>query len=516
MNDAASQPRRPNILLITSDQHRGDAFGFEGRRVKTPHLDALAAAGTRFSACITPNVVCQPARASILTGLLPRTHGVSDNGIDLPSDTAKLGFAEQLSRAGYATSFIGKAHFSSYSTFGPTGSPECIQSSSDYPNEWYGPYMGFQHVELMLIGHNYFLPEAPPGGMHYERWYHHDGHGQLRNAQYLEQLPPHVCAPQTFNSGLPLEWHNSTWVGDRTIEYIRTRNSTDEQPFCLWASFPDPHHPFDAPRPYSRLHHPDEVDLPKYRRRDFDKRPWWHRASVEAIPQLPEKLRRIREEYSRMAELSDQQLREVIANYYGMISLIDDNVGRILAELDKQGLADNTIVIFTSDHGEWLGDHGLVLKGPMMYDGVLRVGLIFRGPGVPGGKVVSSPVSTLDLSATFLDYGGTDHVQESHSQSLRDLIENDASRDFALNEWDLRAGRCGVALDLRTVRTGRYRMTVEKNSCAGELYDFQEDPFEQTNLFDNPAAANVRGELEQMLASRPHDEILPLTPTGTA
>ncbi|BDD91980.1 sulfatase [Pandoraea sp. NE5] len=444
------------------------------------------------------------------------THGVSDNGIDLPAEAAALGFAEQLSNSGYHTSFIGKAHFSSYSTFKPTGSPECIESSADYPDDWNGPYMGFKHVELMLIGHNYFLPETPPRGLHYERWYHRDGAGELRNAQYLERLPPQVTAPQTFNSGLPLEWHNSTWVGDRTIEYLRSKSASDEQPFCAWVSFPDPHHPFDAPLPFSRLHHPDDVDLPPHRQRDFENRPWWHRASVESTPQAPEHIRRIREEYSRIGEVSDQQLRELIANYYGMISLVDDNVGRILDTLQQQGLADNTIVVFTSDHGEWLGDHGLVLKGPMMYDGVLRVGLIMRGPGIPTGNVIASPVSTIDLGATFLDYAGAPYVPHTHGRSLRPLIDGSASRQFALNEWDLRAGRCGVALNLRTVRTGRYRMTVERNSGAGELYDFQEDPFEQVNLFDNPSARKVRVELEAMLSTRPRDEIPPLPQSGTA
>ena len=148
--------KRPNILLITSDQHRGDCYGFEGRQIRTPRLDALAAQGTRFAACITPNVVCQPARASILTGLLPRTHGVHDNGIDLDPALGQAGFAGQLAKSGYATAFVGKAHFSTYHTHEPTGSPESVKSAADYAADWSGPYMGFEQVELMLIGHNYW------------------------------------------------------------------------------------------------------------------------------------------------------------------------------------------------------------------------------------------------------------------------------------------------------------------------------------------------------------------------
>ncbi len=132
-------PAGYNILFITSDQQRADCYGFEGRKVKTPHLDEMALNGTRFSSCITPNLVCQPSRSSILTGLLPRTHGVSDNGIDLPADTGESGFAGTLSRHGYATALIGKAHFTTSHTFTPTGTPECRESSANYGADWVAP-----------------------------------------------------------------------------------------------------------------------------------------------------------------------------------------------------------------------------------------------------------------------------------------------------------------------------------------------------------------------------------------
>ena len=490
-------PKRPNIVLITSDQQRGDCYGFEGRKVKTPHLDLLAKQGTRFSSCITPNVVCQPSRASILTGMLPSTHGVSDNGIDLPAATGEAGFAGTLARAGYATGMIGKAHFGTYLNFKPTGSPECVESSANFPSTWAGPYMGFGHVDLMLLGHNYWLPFDPPRGMHYERWYHSDGMGAEKNRLYAGYAP-RTPTPQTYHSQLPEAWHNSTWVGNKTIDFMRAQR---DRPFCVWASFPDPHHPFDAPEPWSLLHHPDEVDLPPERTRDFDRRPWWHRAAVETTPALSGALLKMRSEYSRIPPLSDAQLRELIANYYGMISLIDHNVGRILTELHDLGLADDTIVIYTSDHGDWLGDHGLVLKGPMMYDGLLRIGMLMRGPGIRPNHVIADPVSTLDLYSTINDFAGVD-APTHDSRSLRPLLEGEARRDFAYNEWDLRAGRVGVALDLRTVRTQRYRLTLETNSKAGELYDLEDDPNEMQNRFDDAGFAAVKAELLDMIASQ--------------
>lgn len=504
-----------NVLFITSDQQRGDCYGFEGRKVRTPHLDEMARKGTRFQACITPNLVCQPSRSSILTGLLPLTHGVSDNGIDLPAETAERGYAATLARHGVRSALIGKAHFTTSHTFEPTGSPECRESSANYGDDWYGPYMGFQHLELMLEGHNHFPPMLPPRGQHYERWYHADGQGEERTRLYRQALPPLSDAHETWNSALPVAWHNSTWIGDRTIDFLRRHR---DQPFCLWASFPDPHHPFDAPEPWCRLHHPDEVDLPQHRTLDLERRPWWHRASLEGRPQMAnERLRAFREKSSRTPVQTDGQLRQLIANYYGMISLIDHQVGRIRIALRDLGLDRNTVVIYSTDHGDWLGDHGLLLKGPMPYEGLLRVGLLFEGPGVPAGRLVADPVSTLDLAQTFCDYAGTALPEGAHSRSLRPLVErDDAHRDFALSEWDLRPSRSGIALQLRTVRTRRHKLTMDLISGAGELYDLHEDPDEMDNRFGDPGCAGAQRELVDMLRSRPGDARAPLPQVGMA
>jgi arylsulfatase A-like enzyme len=309
---------------------------------------------------------------------------------------------------------------------------------------------------------------------------------------------------QTFHSALPPAFHNSTWIGDRTIEFL-SKNSSRR--FCIWASFPDPHHPFDAPDPWSRMHHPDEVDLPPHRTLDLERRPWWHRQSLEGKPQIVSHLRKIREEYSRIPQHDDRQLRELIANYYGMISLIDHNVGRILLHLEHLGLSQETLVVYSTDHGDWLGDHGLILKGPMAYEGLLRVGLLLQGPGVPKNNVVKDPVSTLDLPATFADYAGVPFASP-HSVSLRNLVDGKGSRAFAYSEWDLRASRSGVDLDLRTVRTRTHKLTVDLRSGAGEMYDLVNDPHEMENVFES---SKQRKEMMDMVRSRP-DDIAPRQP----
>ena len=505
--------KRPNILFITSDQQRGDSYGFRGRKVKTPHLDRLAADGVSAENCITPNLVCQPSRASILTGMLPLTHGTSDNGCDLNSAFGEKGFAGTLGNAGYDTAFIGKAHFSSKGSITPTGTPECKQSSADYSSDWTGPYMGFQHTELIVHGHFHRTrrPMVPPEGQHFERWFF------SREENILDlwntDMGPESGVKDVFNSALPVARHSSSWVGDRAIDWITSRDK--EKPFVMWASFPDPHYCFDCPAPWAYLHHPDEVDISPTPTRDLQRRPWWHEATLfsKPISDDPEVVK-WRTEGSRTEQLPEHQLRAMTANYFGMISLIDHNVGRLLDTIDAEGIAENTLVVFTSDHGDLLGDHCLYKKGPTFYEGLLNVGAIFRGPGVPAGGTIQDPVSTLDIAATFYDFANVEKPKGIQSQSLRPLIkgQNNVSRDVAYNEWHLFENRCGVPLDLRIVRTKTHKCAFELKSGAGELYDLVNDPLEMDNLYNDASVRAVQKELEDMMRARPGKILDPLPP----
>ncbi|MCB1513072.1 MAG: sulfatase-like hydrolase/transferase, partial [Hyphomicrobiaceae bacterium] len=202
---------------------------------------------------------------------------------------------------------------------------------------------------------------------------------------------------------------------DRAIEWLK-HGRDETKPFCTWVSFPDPHHPFDCPEPWSWLHKPEEVDLPENRSRSYEGKPWWHKAAMEGEPGDP-KFAEVRKAYSRIQPQTDEQLREIIANTYGQIAFIDHQVGRLMIALQEAGIAENTIVIYISDHGDWLGDHGLILKGPMHYEGLLRVPMIVKGPGVRAGLAVDQPVSTLDLAPTFFDYAGAEALQDQHGAS---------------------------------------------------------------------------------------------------
>ena len=304
---------------------------------------------------------------------------------------------------------------------------------------------------------------------------------------------------------MPIHRDQDTWVADRTINFLQSVQP-DNSPFCLWTSFPDPHHPFDCPAPWNNMYDPNEVDIPEYRFRDFEIRPWWHQKLYGNDQKINpnEYTNKKLGSAARMSAQTDEQLKHMTANYYGMISLLDYNIGRILQTLKETNLDQNTIIVFTSDHGELLGDHGLILKGPTLYEGLTKVGLIINGPNIPADEIIDEPVSTLDLAATFYDYCNVEAPAEVQSQSLRKLIEEkQKTRDVAYNEWKAGSDRYNLTLDLRLIRTKRYKAIFELESGTGEMYDLQEDPFELINIFEDHGYKKIRKELTEMMGERP-------------
>lgn len=501
-----------NVILITTDQQRGDCIGADRRGVKTPHIDQIGRTGTRFSKCITPHPMCMPARASILTGRLPYSHGVRDNGRNLDESFGNDGLGGIFSGAGYKTHFIGKAHLSTHETFHATNRAECYISTADFPADWGGPYFGFQDVKLMLRPHHHCVWQDAPYTLHYENFLDQGSQGRQRWNRAKETIPPPSTHFQAWRSALDEEWHSSPWIGDQSVKTIK---NAGEEPLFAWISFPDPHPPFLAPAPWSDAYTPKDVDLPTHFELDLDNRPWWHRAFLESS--VRRNLKREHAEggkdWGQGSGLNESQLRDITALYYGMISAIDHQVGRIMGALKENGLLDNTIVVFTSDHGEWLGDHGLLLKGPMLYDGLLRVPFLMTGPSIPVGRVIDQPVSTLDLRATLADLCGIP-ASDDNGASLRPVFKGTQTREFALNEWDVDAARSGIEMDLRTVRSHRHRMSLDMKTGTGELYDLQDDPHEMTNLFDDATRRPVRKDLTDMIRSRPNDIIPPAPRVG--
>ncbi|MEW6777210.1 MAG: sulfatase-like hydrolase/transferase [Bdellovibrionota bacterium] len=492
-----------NILLITSDQQRADTIGAYGSKVPaTPNIDLLAKQGAVFESAYCQHPYCQPSRWTILTGQHPRTHGIWGNGVDPTPKQVEDAFSTRVAEQGYRRAFIGKAHFATNGVFLPGRSSymEAIANSIRMPEDWRGPYMGFDWVELIQLGHFPFGYGPAPLGLHYGKWLGKDGYRKALERFQLaapwRALEPKRGAPQTWNSALPEEFHSTTWVADRTIDWIKGNKGS---PFFLWASFPDPHHPLDPPAPWCFKFDPRDMPLPKRDPKELDSKPPIQRKMSKGIGGPAAALN------PSGGKISDQALSVMTAAYYGMVAQIDHHVGRILASLDELGISNDTLVIYTTDHGEMMGDHSLLFKGPFHYDGVLRVPLILRGPQVPKGKRISDVVGTIDLVPTFEELtkakrNGT-LVQ---GESLLPLFKGKARRERVFTEND---HTILFKTHLLTMVTPRHKINRHVGKPFGEIYDRVEDPGEFHNLWDeNPA---LRRELEAEMDEHLPPPVLP-------
>lgn len=340
----------PNILLICTDQQRYDALGCYGNpHILTPAIDALAGEGVLFEQCYVQNPVCAPARASLATGRYVHGHGLWANGVRLP-ETMPL-FTKALAETGYDCGLIGKLHLDA-----------CFNGRTE---------------ERLDDGFRVFDWAHDPSHRSPENQYHRwlEARHPALYAEALTRGRDQGDGALTFDN-MPTEAHYSHWVGERAIDFL-ARGRDPDRPFFLWANFYDPHHPFIAPREY--LERYDPAALP---------RPIHHPGALATKPPIQTDISRAAYAgHARgFASFAPDEIQQIVAAYYAMVSLIDDETRRILATLDDLGLAEDTLVIFTSDHGEMLGDHELLLKGPMFYEGAVRVPLIVRWPGrLPAG-----------------------------------------------------------------------------------------------------------------------------------
>ncbi len=463
--------RRPNILFICTDQQRYDSLGCNGNTTaRTPNLDALAASGARFENHIVANPVCMPSRSSMLTGRFPNAHRVWTNGIALPPTETTL--PAVLGHHGYRTASIGKIHLTPTLCY---PGPGMMESRRGWANGsldgWNGPYYGFDDVQL-TVGH----------GDNALKWGHYGADVRARFPELVERVRQRESTASevdTRESVIPLEAHHTTWIGDRTVEFIMARRAQGE-PFMLFTSFPDPHHPFHVPEPYASMFDPRDIPLPMPDdNRDCKPHHYGGGRVIEA---------------RTTSVLGEDDLRRIIARTYGMIALIDDTVGRIMLALENTGLADETIVVFTSDHGELLGDHGLLLKGPYPCRSLLRVNCLMRAPGIAApGTVVHNPTSNTDLLPTLLGLCGIDVPSGVQGRSLVDALQGGPSPDSALSMgWSKESGNRHVH---QTMYTPNWRVTWFPRTGEGELYNLADDPGEKYNLFDEPDHAKIRDQL---------------------
>ena len=435
---------RPNILWICTDQQRYDTIHALGNEhIATPNIDRLVAEGTAFNHAFCQSPICTPSRASFLTGMYPSSvHGCS-NGNDYWSEAAPLVTKLLADEAEYDCGLAGKLHLAgAHGRIEPRGNDgyRVFHWSHDSRDQW-------------------------PEGHAYADWVRKEGHVLAELREDTASLPP--------------ELHQTTWCADRAIDFICEKR---EYPWLMSVNIFDPHSPFDPPREYLERYDPGMLPDPLW----SDKDPLAH----EMLGPV-----------DGATSIDLDQAKEVLAAYYAMIELIDDNVGRMLQTLEESGQREDTLVIFTSDHGELVGDHQLVGKGCRFYESLVRVPLICSWPGqVREGVICDALVELVDIAPTLLELAGVPLPERMQGRSLWPLLTGATAehRDFVRSEY-YRAlnpdapGREHLQGTYATmIRDHRYKLVAYHDRDIGELFDLEVDPGEFDNLWTDPAYADLR------------------------
>lgn len=450
-----SDQNKPNFLWICTDQQRFDTIrGLGNENINTPNLDRLLDEGVSFDRTYCQSPVCTPSRASFLTGRYPRTTRTTRNGNDHFADDEIL-VPHILSENGYQCGLIGKLHLSA-----ADGRTEVLPKHHGYDMvKWcHGPRDGWGDDSA------------------YQVWLRSQGVSWETDYQGKE-------------GGIDPQYHQTTWCANEAIDFMDAHEDT---PWMLSINIFDPHHPFDPPTEYKNKYPVDDMPLPKWKEGELDNKPLIQRQDYENGGQSglgPS-----------CKNLSDLEIKNYISDYYAMVELIDDQVGRLIDHLEERGTRDNTIIIFHSDHGEMLGDHGQILKGGHFYEELVHVPLIISCPTKIAQDIRSQAlVELVDLAPTILELAGLDIPHAMQGSSLANILvgkaEPDVHKTSVYCEYynALPAAHKGVFATMYF--DGRYKLTIFHGQEIGELYDFKTDPDEFDNKWDDPSYQLLKCDL---------------------
>ncbi len=428
---------RPNLLFLMADQYRHDYLGCAGADfVRTPNLDRIAARGVRFTNCFSNSPVCAPARIGLASGLRPDRLGALDNSSFLPARTPT--YYQRLRDHGYRVGCVGKLDLAK---------PDAYNGRWGDRPRVYG--WGFTHPEE-CEGKMHAGRVAEPHGP-YGFWLREQGLFERFREDYAEREAKGWVVDASHDSVLPAEAFEDCYIGRRAAEWLE--RVPDDFPWHYFVSFVGPHNPFDPPAEFAEPFR--DAEVPGAIQDPLEDKPAWHEDRV--VTTDPEVIALTRRQYC------------------GAIAAIDDAVGRVLDVLESRGVLENTVVVFSSDHGEMLGDHGMYTK-QKAYEPSWRVPLIVAGPGVDGGRKSDAMVELIDVNPTLTELAGTGVAEDLDARSLAPLLGGEAP--------DHREDVFATLRHLRCLRTDRHKL-VENYGDVWELYDLQDDPDELHNLADD-------------------------------
>jgi len=446
---AANKVKQPNILIIHVDEHRIDCLGAYGNAdIKTPHIDKLAADGVRYDNSFCPFPVCTPSRYSLLCGQYVHDHRGWTNRDTLAPNIAT--FPRILRATGYRTKAVGKMHFTP--TYLDVGFDELMLAEQDGPGRWDDDY----HRYLMRRG----LVDR------------NDIEDQLTR-EYRKYAPKKywdTCGALVSN--LPEEHHSTTWVAEEAVKTLRSWSDGGGQ--LLMAGFVKPHHPFDPPAPWDKMYDPEKLsNLPGWTEKCLDHDFKYNRG------------------YFPNDKLTEPVLRQVMAYYYATISQIDHHVGRMIRLLKRKGIYDDTLIVFTADHGDFMGFHHMLLKGNYMYDPVVKVPLIIKWPrSKRAGTVSQQMVNNIDLAPTLCRAAGCVPGPAMHGR----LLQNESDgHDLIFAESS--GGRQVMA------RSRDYKLILAAPRNENLFFDLREDPSELNNLYKLPKYRDRVRKMEEALSA---------------
>ena len=463
---------RMNILLILTDQHRYDTLGCYGAEIcRTPHLDALAARGVRFDRAYTITSPCSPSRAALFTGLYPHKNHVRVNNQLLNRDVPNL--ATALRGAGYNLGYAGKWHVDD-----PPVATDYGFEGKDFPGYGYPIYKGL--VEGLRFG-----PPAKSRGAttHYEEYLESHGYEipKVLAAHYGDNPGKQGQEMYALQSG-DVRQSFEAMVAEDTVNLLRSmkrRRDADGAPFFIWTNFWGPHTPCLIPEPYYSLYDPASIPEEPSFGETWERKPF--------VQQLVER-------YWGLSRGGWTRWREIVARYWGYVTMIDDLVGTILAEVEALGLADNTLIIFSTDHGDNMGAHRLIEKGPFTHEQCYRLRFIAAYPGCEApGSVSDEFICLQDLFPTFVEMAGGPVPDVPDTRSILSQIRGQdvpTGRDSIYAQFFAQLFR----FEQRMIRTRTHKF-VYNHSDIGELYDMVNDPWEMTNLIDLPETKAIQDEL---------------------
>ncbi|MDF3128204.1 sulfatase-like hydrolase/transferase [Kiritimatiellaeota bacterium B1221] len=481
---------KPNVLFITTDEHHWKCMGYNHPGIKTPNLDKLAAQGTIFDRAYCPNPTCSPTRSSLITGLYPSQHGCYTLGTKLPEDVPTLG--EYFQKGGYRTSLYGKAHFMPLrgnEEFPSYETPDHFGDREFWDN-WEGDFYGFDtfettrnHTTEAWVGPHYRFWLEDNGFENWKDWY-------IAPAGHLEKQHP-----EKGLWDIPVEAHYNTWLSERVRNKLQEHKDADEN-FFLWASFPDPHTPYAVPEPWASMYSEEDIIREYVVPGEHDANPLPHQLTQDPEGNFDayKTSGMGNHGYRPQTWSQNDDFTKKIQAYYGMVSFTDHAIGEILDKLEDLGLAENTLVVFTTDHGHFLGKHGLGAKGAFHYEDLLKVPFISRAPGQKNaGSRTDNLISLVDLPQTFLSYCNLPVPRTMSGVDFTEMFKGDPA---PLRDHVLVQNRHEVdTIFLNTYVNERYKLTVYFNQPHGELWDLQEDPDELHNRWADPDYAEIKADL---------------------